>query len=38
MELADRMYGVTMGEAGISSLISAELTERHEREPEPAIA
>ncbi len=37
MELADRMYGVTMGEAGISSLISAELTERA-REPEPAIA
>jgi chromosome segregation protein len=37
MELADRMYGVTMGEAGISSLISAELTAR-EREPEPAIA
>ncbi len=37
MELADRMYGVTMGEAGISSLISAELGAR-EREPEPAIA
>lgn len=37
MELADRMYGVTMGEAGISSVISAELTQR-EREPEPAIA
>ncbi|MGZ3530809.1 MAG: chromosome segregation protein SMC [Vulcanimicrobiaceae bacterium] len=37
MELADRMYGVTMGEAGISSIISAELTQR-EREPEPAIA
>lgn len=36
MELADRMYGVTMGEAGISSIISAELA--HEREPEPAIA
>lgn len=36
MELADRMYGVTMGEAGISSIISAELT--REREPEPAIA
>jgi chromosome segregation protein len=36
MELADRMYGVTMGEAGISSIISAELTK--EREPEPAIA
>jgi chromosome segregation protein len=37
MELADRMYGVTMGEAGVSSIISAELTQR-EREPEPAIA
>ncbi|HEY8314030.1 MAG TPA: chromosome segregation protein SMC [Candidatus Baltobacteraceae bacterium] len=37
MELADRMYGVTMGEAGISTLISAELTQR-EREPEPALA
>jgi hypothetical protein len=33
------MYGVTMGEAGISSLISAELTERERApEPEPAIA
>ncbi len=37
MELADRMYGVTMGEAGISSIISAELT-REEREREPALA
>ena len=37
MELADRMYGVTMGEAGISSIISAELT-KEEREPEPALA
>ncbi|MFN2449091.1 MAG: chromosome segregation protein SMC [Candidatus Baltobacteraceae bacterium] len=37
MELADRMYGVTMGEAGVSTIISAELTQR-EREPEPAIA
>ena len=37
MEMADRMYGVTMGEAGISSLISAELAAR-DREPEPAIA
>ena len=36
MELADRMYGVTMGEAGISSLISAELTQR-EAQPEPAL-
>ncbi|MDQ2873166.1 MAG: chromosome segregation protein SMC [Candidatus Eremiobacteraeota bacterium] len=33
MELADRMYGVTMGEAGISSLISAELTQDARREP-----
>jgi chromosome segregation protein len=37
MELADRMYGVTMGEAGVSSIISAELTKR-EPEPEPALA
>ncbi len=37
MELADRMYGITMGEAGVSSIISAELTEK-EREREPAIA
>jgi chromosome segregation protein len=36
MELADRMYGVTMGEAGISSIISAELS--REREAEPALA
>lgn len=36
MELADRMYGVTMGEAGISSIISAELA--REREAEPALA
>ena len=37
MELADRMYGVTMGEAGVSSVISAELTAK-EPEREPAIA
>jgi chromosome segregation protein len=37
MELADRMYGVTMSEAGISSIISAEL-KAAEREAEPAIA
>ena len=37
MELADRMYGVTMGEPGVSTLISAQLTEQA-REPEPAIA
>ncbi|HET7813981.1 MAG TPA: chromosome segregation protein SMC [Candidatus Baltobacteraceae bacterium] len=36
MEMADRMYGVTMGEAGVSSIISAELTTK-EREPEPAL-
>jgi chromosome segregation protein len=35
MELADRMYGVTMGEPGVSSIISAELTPR---EREAAIA
>jgi chromosome segregation protein len=35
MEMADRIYGVTMGEAGISSIVSAELTER---EPELALA
>ena len=39
MELADRMYGVTMGEAGVSSIISAEPTEKQrEAEPEPALA
>ena len=35
MELANRMYGVTMTESGISSIISAELTARR---PEPALA
>ncbi|MBV8726294.1 MAG: chromosome segregation protein SMC, partial [Candidatus Eremiobacteraeota bacterium] len=30
MELADRLYGVTMGEPGVSTIISAELA--HERE------
>lgn len=35
MELADRMYGVTMGEAGVSSVVSAELSHR---EPELALA
>ena len=34
MELADRMYGVTMGEPGVSTVISAVL----EREPHAAIA
>jgi chromosome segregation protein len=34
MEIADRMYGVTMREAGVSSIVSAELT----REPELALA
>ena len=37
MELADRLYGVTMAEAGVSSIVSAELAAR-ERQPEPAIA
>jgi chromosome segregation protein len=35
MEIADRLYGVTMGEAGISSVVSAELSPR---EPELALA
>jgi chromosome segregation protein len=35
MELANRMYGVTMGESGITSMISAELTRQ---QAEPAIA
>jgi chromosome segregation protein len=34
MELADRLYGVTMGEAGVSTIVSVELTAR---EPEPAL-
>ena len=34
MELADRMYGVTMGEPGVSTIVSAELTKA---EPEPAL-
>ncbi len=37
MELADRMYGVTMGEAGVSSIISAELASKV-RAPEPVLA
>ena len=37
MELADRMYGVTMREPGVSTVISAALTE-DEREPELALA
>lgn len=37
MELADRLYGVTMREAGISSIISAELSEDDQR-AEAAIA
>ncbi len=36
MELADRMYGVTMREPGVSSIISATLTP--ERHPELALA
>lgn len=35
MEIADRLYGVTMSEAGISSIVSAELSPR---EPELALA
>ena len=34
MEMADRMYGVTMGEPGVSTIVSAELTKA---EPEPAL-
>jgi chromosome segregation protein len=30
MELAERMYGVTMQEPGVSSIISASLTAQHE--------
>ncbi len=37
MELADRLYGVTMREAGISTIVSAELREG-ERRAEAAIA
>ena len=37
MELADRLYGVTMGEAGISTLVSVALSQS-QAEPEPAIA
>jgi chromosome segregation protein len=36
MELAEHIYGVTMKEAGISTLISASLT--HERHPELLLA
>ncbi len=32
MELADRLYGVTMAEAGVSTIISAELVRDGERE------
>lgn len=35
MEIADRLYGVTMSEPGISSIVSAELSPR---EPEFALA
>ncbi|HKE38169.1 MAG TPA: AAA family ATPase, partial [Candidatus Baltobacteraceae bacterium] len=35
MEMADRMYGVTMGEAGVSTIVSAELVRT---EPELALA
>jgi chromosome segregation protein len=33
MELANRMYGVTMSESGITSIISAELTSAQQAEP-----
>ncbi len=36
MELADRMYGVTMKEAGVSTIIAATLS--NERHPELALA
>ncbi len=36
MELADRMYGVTMKEPGVSTVIAASLTQSHE--PELALA
>ncbi|MGC8486521.1 MAG: hypothetical protein ACP5O6_12960, partial [Candidatus Baltobacteraceae bacterium] len=32
MEIADRLYGVSMAEPGVSSIISAELT------PDPELA
>ncbi|MHB8590559.1 MAG: chromosome segregation protein SMC [Vulcanimicrobiaceae bacterium] len=35
MEMAERMYGVTMGEPGVSSIVSAQLSPR---EGEPALA
>ena len=35
MEMADRLYGVTMSEPGVSSIVSAELSPR---EPEFALA
>lgn len=35
MEIADRLYGVTMSEAGVSSIVSAELSPR---DPELALA
>jgi len=33
MELADRLYGVTMAEPGISSVVSAALTEERRQAP-----
>ncbi len=35
MELADRLYGITMSEPGVSAIVSAELTQE---EPQAAIA
>lgn len=38
MELADRMYGITMKEPGCSTMIAATLTEQKDRHPELALA
>jgi len=38
MELADRMYGVTMREPGVSTVIAATLTAEKDRHPELALA
>ncbi len=38
MELADRMYGITMKEPGVSSIIAATLTQHEKRHPELALA
>jgi chromosome segregation protein len=38
MELADRMYGVTMREPGVSTIIAATLTADKDKHPELALA